>query len=230
MIIVYPAVERGRTKLGWLDSRHTFSFGDYFDPDRSGFRVLRVINEDRVQPGMGFPLHSHRDMEILTYVLAGTIEHRDSLGNVAVVRAGELQRMSAGTGVRHSEYNPSSTEPLHFLQIWLLPDRPALPPSYEQRAFDLAAHRGRLVRLAGGGPGALTVHQDALLYGARLEAGDRVEHTFTPARHGWVQVARGGIELNHLALRPGDGAAVTGEGSLVIRASTPAEALVFDLP
>src|SRR6185295_11723074 len=228
MITVRPSEARGHAEHGWLDSRQTFSFADYHDPAHMGFRSLRVINEDRVQPGRGFPSHSHRDMEIITYVLSGNLEHRDSLGNGSVIRHGEVQRMTAGTGVTHSEYNPSPTEPVHFLQIWILPERSGLPAGYEQRAFDDADRRVRVVAARDGRDGSLVVHQDAVLLAGRLAAGELFEHRPHPGRHAWVQVAAGGIELNGTPLHQGDGAAVSDESRLVVRATEPAEILVFD--
>jgi redox-sensitive bicupin YhaK (pirin superfamily) len=229
MITVRPSEARGHAERGWLDSRHTFSFADYHDPAHMGFRSLRVINEDRVQPGRGFPPHSHRDMEIVTYVLSGSLEHKDSLGNGSVIRHGEVQRMTAGTGVTHSEYNPSPAEPVHFLQIWILPERSGLPASYEQRALDAGSGRLRLVASPDGRDGSLVVHQDAALLAARLGAGERVEHPLRAERHAWVQVAAGAVDVNGTALRQGDGAAISDESQLVLRATEPSEVLLFDL-
>jgi quercetin 2,3-dioxygenase len=219
---------RGRSRTGWLDSRHSFSFADYEDPAQMGFRALRVINEDRVVPGAGFPPHRHRDMEILTYVLSGALEHKDSLGNGAVIRPGDVQRMSAGTGIMHSEFNPSAAEPVHFLQIWIFPDRIDLPPSYEQKAFPPAARRGAL-RLVAGPEGPVTIHQDARLLVANLAAGDRVTHEIRPGRGVWVQLARGGVALDGTQMREGDGAAVEDQPAVAIAADTDAELLLFDL-
>jgi redox-sensitive bicupin YhaK (pirin superfamily) len=231
MIRVRPAELRGHAEHGWLESRHTFSFADYRDPEHMGFRSLRVINEDRVMPGEGFPAHGHRDMEILTYVLDGALEHRDSLGNGSVIRPGEVQRMSAGTGVTHSEYNASREEPVHFLQIWILPEREGIAPGYEQRPFPADERRGRLRLLASrdGREGALTIHQDAALYGTLLEPGKTLVHALEPGRHAWLQIARGAVMLDDLALRAGDGAALSDEPALAVRALEPAELLVFDL-
>ncbi len=235
MISLRPANERGHTQLDWLDSRHTFSFDRYYDPRHMGFRHLRVINEDRVQPGEGFGTHPHRDMEILTYVLEGELEHRDSMGNGSVIRSGEVQRMSAGTGVTHSEHNRSGAEPVHLLQIWILPQQKGLAPSYEQRAFPAGERRGKLRLLAAPGSrkdahdGAVTIHQDAALYSALLEPGESVTHRLKPSRHAWLQVARGAVELNGTPLAAGDGAAVSQEETLEIRASAPSEILLFDL-
>lgn len=232
MITRRPASERGRADLGWLESRHTFSFGDYYDADHMGFRTLRVINEDRVEPGKGFGTHSHRDMEIISYVLDGVLEHRDSMGNGSVIRPGEVQRMSAGTGVRHSEMNPSPDELVHFLQIWILPERSGIEPSYEQRAFPEAERRGhlRLVAARDGRDGAVTIHQDAELLIGVLESGESLVHAIAPGRHAWVQVARGAVDLNGMVLDAGDGAAASGERKLAFRGSAPgSEVLVFDL-
>jgi quercetin 2,3-dioxygenase len=222
---------RGASRTGWLDSRHTFSFADYRDPQHMGFRSLRVINEDRVIPGAGFPTHAHRDMDIISYVLEGTLEHKDSLGNGARIRPGDVQRMSAGTGITHSEFNPSTSEPVHFLQIWIIPDRTGLPPSYEQREFPIAERRGRL-RLAAaphGAAGAVTLHQDARLFIANLATGEQVAHAVERGRGVWLQVARGIIALNGIEMREGDGAAAENETALEIQAETDAEILLFDL-
>ena len=232
MITLRPAGERGRSALDWLDSRHTFSFSDYHDPAHMGFRVLRVINEDWVKPGAGFGMHPHRDMEIITYLLEGTLEHKDSLGTGSVIRPGEIQRMSAGTGVTHSEWNHSKAEPVHLLQIWIVPAEPGIRPSYEQKAFDAAAMRNRphLVASPSGREGSLTVHQDVNLYAGRLEPGREIPLTLAPNRHAWVQMARGAADLNGVTLKEGDGAAVTGETRLVLGGVRDAEILVFDLP
>jgi quercetin 2,3-dioxygenase len=229
MITVRPSAARGHAQHGWLDSRHTFSFADYQDPAHMGFRSLRVINEDRVQPGRGFPPHSHRDMEIITYVLSGSLEHKDSLGNGSVIRHGEVQRMTAGTGVTHSEYNPSPTESVHFLQIWILPERNGLPAGYEQQALDAAGGRLRLVASPDGRDGSLVVHQDAAVLAARLAPDERVEHRLRPGRHAWLQVATGALEVNGTALHQGDGAAIGDESQLGIRATEASELLLFDL-
>ena len=231
MITRRPADERGRTRTDWLDSRHTFSFNQYYDPRFAGFRDLLVINEDFVAPAKGFGTHSHRDMEIISYVLEGELEHRDSLGNSSVIRPGEVQRMSAGTGVRHSEYNPSPTAPAHFLQIWIAPEREGAPPSYEQREFPEEARRGKLCLIAAraGRDGAVTVHQDVEVYDALLDAGDEVSHALKSGRRAWVQVLRGAVTLNDTRLQAGDGAAVSEEGRLDIRAEGPSEVMLFDL-
>ena len=222
---------RGTSRTGWLDSRHTFSFADYRDPQYMGFRSLRVINEDRVIPGAGFPTHAHRDMDIISYVLEGTLEHRDSLGNGTRIRPGDVQRMSAGTGITHSEFNPSKTEPLHFLQIWIIPDRTGLPPGYEQREFPIAERRGklRLVAAPDGTDGAVTLHQDARLYVANLAPGEKVVHLLERGHGIWVQVARGIVALNGKEMRESDGAAAENETAVEIEGHTDAEVLLFDL-
>jgi quercetin 2,3-dioxygenase len=231
MIEIRPAQDRGHAEHGWLDSRHTFSFADYYDERHMGFGPLRVINEDRVQPGQGFGTHSHRDMEIISYVLEGALEHKDSLGNGSVLRPGQVQRMSAGTGVRHSEFNHSRQDVVHFLQIWIVPERAGIAPSYEEREFDDAAKRGRL-KLVGsrdGRDGSVVVHQDVDLYAAVLAPGEEVEHEQRPGRRTWIQVVRGRVEVNGTALGAGDGAAATQEPKLAIRATAAAEILLFDL-
>jgi redox-sensitive bicupin YhaK (pirin superfamily) len=231
MIRLRPAGERGRTQTNWLDSRHTFSFNRYYDPRHTGFRKLLVINEDRVAPGQGFGAHSHGDMEILSYVVDGALEHRDSAGGSGVIRPNELQRMSAGTGVSHSEFNASETEPVHFLQIWILPEREGLKPGYEQRAFPERERRGRLRLLASreGGDGSLTIHQDVKVYDALLARGDELTHQLARERHVWLQLIKGAVNVNGTTLRAGDGAAVSEEASLTISASEDAEIMLFDL-
>lgn len=231
MIQVRRANERGKTHTPWLDSHHTFSFNQYYDPRYSGFRDLLVINEDSVAPGQGFGTHGHRDMEIISYVVEGQLAHKDSTGVSATIRPGDVQRMSAGTGVRHSEFNPSDTEPTHFLQIWILPEQEGLLPSYEQRAFPEADRRGRLRLVAArdGQDGAVTVHQDVRLYLGSLPAGEALTHHLEDNRHAWVQVIRGAVTLNTTPLSAGDGAAVSTETALQIRATDAAEILVFDL-
>ena len=216
---------------GWLESRHTFSFADYYDRAHMGFRTLRVINEDRVQGGRGFGTHPHRDMEILSYVLDGALEHRDSMGTGSVIRPGDVQRMSAGTGVAHSEFNASKDETVHFLQIWLLPHKLGLPPGYEQKTFSVDDKRGRLRLVASpdGRDGSVTVQTDALLYAGVFAEGDRAEHPLASGRGAWVQVARGHVRVNGEALSAGDGAALTDEPSVVIEGTSDAEVLVFDL-
>ncbi len=231
MITFRDRMARGTSRTGWLESRHSFSFGEYRDPQHMGFRSLRVINEDRVVPGAGFPTHGHRDMDILSIVLEGTLEHKDSLGNGTRIRPGEVQRMSAGTGIRHSEFNPSTAEPVHFLQVWIVPERNGLPPSYEQREFPLDERRGklRLVASPDGAQGALTVHQDARVFIGSLGAGEKVTQALEPGRGAWLQVARGIVALNGTEMREGDGAAAEGETALVLEADTDAEVLLFDL-
>src|SRR5215213_5917405 len=231
MITKRPAGERGSTRTDWLDSRHTFSFNLYYDPRYAGFGDLLVINEDIVAPSGGFGTHGHRDMEIITYVVAGALEHRDSIGTASVIRPGELQRMSAGTGVRHSEFNHSKDEPVHFLQIWITPEREGLEPSYEQREFAEDERRGRLRLVAsrGGGDASVTIHQDAEVYAASLGVGEDVTHEPRDGRRAWVQLIKGRLELNGVELRAGDGAAVTDEPRLVLRAGEPSELLLFDL-
>ena len=233
MIEIRHAGERGTAKLGWLDSRHTFSFGDYHDPRYMGFGPLRVINEDRVRQGRGFDTHGHRDMEIVSYVLEGALEHKDSIGTGSVIRPGDVQRMSAGTGVRHSEFNPSPNEPVHFLQIWLQPDREGITPSYEQKNFTDDDKRGRLRLVASpdGRDGSVVIHQDAAIYASLLNDDEQVTHTLRPGRKGWVQVARGTVEVNGEVLGAGDGAAIADETRLIFTArSDDAEFLLFDLP
>jgi redox-sensitive bicupin YhaK (pirin superfamily) len=225
------SAERGHFDHGWLDTRHTFSFGDYHDSAHMGFRSLRVLNEDRVQPGKGFPTHSHRDMEIVTWVLDGALEHGDSLGNGSVIRPGEAQRLSAGSGITHSEFNHSKSEPLHFLQIWILPVARGLPPGYEQRAFSEAERRGRLrlVGSADGRDGSVTVRQDLDLLATLLSRGHAVSHALRPDRHAWVHVARGEVDLGGHVLESGDAAALSAEPGLEISARKDSEVLLFDL-
>jgi redox-sensitive bicupin YhaK (pirin superfamily) len=223
--------DRGHTKLSWLDSRHTFSFGDYNDPQYMGFSHLRVINEDRVVPGGGFGTHSHRDMEIITYVLEGALAHKDSTGTSSVIRVGDVQRMSAGTGISHSEYNASQTEPVHFLQIWIVPDETGLAPGYEQKAFSLDKNRGSWTLIASkdGRDGSVTVHQDADVWTVRLSAGEAVIFRLRPGRHAWSQMARGSVMFNGNVFGAGDGAAASQEEILEVRAVESAELLMFDL-
>lgn len=225
------AAERGRSELGWLDSRHTFSFANYYDPKFMGFGTLRVINEDRVRPGAGFDTHSHRDMEILSWVLEGALAHRDSMGSGEVLRPGELQRMTAGTGVTHSEFNASQGEPVHFLQIWILPERQGLTPGYAQHKFDDAelADRLRLVASHDGREGSLSVHQDVSLYVARAAAGVELAQTFAPHRRAWLQVARGAVEIEGREFGAGDAVAWVGAPRVAFRARTASEVLLFDL-
>ena len=231
MIQIRKANERGHFNHGWLDTHHTFSFGRYFDPRHMGFRAVRVINEDRVQPGQGFGTHPHEDMEIVTYVLHGALAHRDSLGTGSTIQPGELQRMTAGTGIRHSEFNPSPAESVHLYQIWLVPERKGLEPSYEQRAFPEPERRNRLRLVASpdGQDQSLTIRQDARLYLATLEPGQDVSHELRPGRHAWLQVLRGEVTTNGRSLAAGDGAAVSDESALTIQAEAPSEVLLFDL-
>jgi len=231
MLTVRKAQERGHARHGWLESYHTFSFAGYHDPRFMGFRDLRVINEDRVQPKQGFGTHSHRDMEIVSYVLEGALAHEDSLGTGSVIRPGDVQRMSAGTGVSHSEFNHSPDELVHFLQIWILPERDGLAPSYEQKHFAPEERRGRLRLVAApdGRDGSIRIHQDVALYATLLGAGDELSHALRPGRHAWVQVARGTCALNGVLLEAGDGVAVSDETSLRLSDAKDAEVLVFDL-
>lgn len=232
MITVRPAQERGTAYFGWLDSRHTFSFGNYYDPNHMGFADLRVINEDKVSPGQGFGTHGHRDMEIISYVLEGALEHKDSIGTGSVIRPGDVQRMSAGTGIMHSEFNASQTEPVHFLQIWILPDTKGISPSYEQKTFSEEEKRGKL-RLVGsrdGRDGSITIHQDVNLYAASLQDGETVNHSLNDGRVAWLQVARGAVRLNDQLLSAGDGAAISKETQFALQgAADTAELLLFDM-
>jgi redox-sensitive bicupin YhaK (pirin superfamily) len=231
MIQVRKSADRGHANHGWLDTYHTFSFADYYDPRHMGFRALRVINEDRVEPARGFDPHSHQDMEILTYVVEGSLQHRDSLGNGSVIRPGDVQRMSAGTGVRHSEYNPSPDEPVHLLQIWVLPEREGIEPSYEQKHFTADERRGRLRLLASrdGREGSLRLHQDVDLHAALLGPGEPASLALRPGRHAWLQVVRGAFDLGGRPLEAGDGAALSGEERVALEARTESDVLVFDL-
>jgi redox-sensitive bicupin YhaK (pirin superfamily) len=231
MIRVRSSAQRGHFDHGWLDTYHTFSFGDYYDPAYMGFRSLRVMNDDRVHPGQGFGMHGHRDMEIVTYVLDGALEHQDSMGHGSIIQAGEFQRMTAGTGIRHSERNPSDTEWVHLYQIWLLPRRKGLEPSYEQLAVGQEAGPGRfrLIASPDGAAGGLTIHQDARLYLARLQPGEAATHEIEHGREAWLQVLRGRVYVLGRDLAAGDGAAVTDENSLSVQAAVPSEALLFDL-
>ncbi|HEV2911667.1 MAG TPA: pirin family protein [Pyrinomonadaceae bacterium] len=233
MITLRRSEERGHFDLGWLDTYHTFSFDRYYDPRFMGFRDLRVINEDRVHPGRGFPTHPHRDMEIITYLLEGALEHRDSMGTGSVIRPGEVQRMSAGTGVTHSEKNASQSEPVHLLQIWILPSRSGLEPSYEQKTYGDEEKRGnlRLIASRDGRDGSVIVHQDVNLYAALLDQGQEIVHQFQPGRHGWLQVARGAVTAGGHQLNQGDGAAISEEDSLKIVGGNgeSSEILLFDL-
>jgi redox-sensitive bicupin YhaK (pirin superfamily) len=231
MITVRPAKERGHFDHGWLDTYHSFSFSEYLDPAHMGFRSLRVINEDRVDPKAGFPPHSHRDMEIITYVLAGALAHKDSMGNGSVIRPGDVQRMSAGTGVTHSEANGSATEPVHLLQIWILPEKRGITPSYEEKKFSPEEKRGRLRLVASrdGADGSVTIHQDARVYASLLDPGQTVRHTLDQGRGAWLHLVEGAATVNGTALATGDGAAIQNEGTLEIHAGEPTELLLFDL-
>jgi quercetin 2,3-dioxygenase len=234
MITLRKAEDRGHADHGWLDSWHTFSFADYHDRDQMGWGALRVINEDVVEPGQGFGMHGHRDMEIVTYLLRGSLEHRDSMGNGAVIRPGEVQRMSAGRGVMHSEFNPSETEPVHLLQIWIEPRIRGVQPSYEQKFFAVEGRAGRLQLLASpdGREGSMALNQDACVFSAVLRQGETVEHALAPGRLAYVQVVGGRIRLGETVLGAGDGAKIAGETTLALRAegTEPSEFLLFDLP
>lgn len=231
MLKVRKANDRGHSNLGWLDSRHTFSFGDYYDPAHMGFGPLRVINDDRVAGGGGFPTHGHADMEIVTYVLDGALEHKDSLGTGSVIQAGEIQRMSAGTGIQHSEFNASKTDAVHFLQIWIVPERRGLAPSYEQKPVPREKTPGalRLIGARDGRDGSITIHQDVELYAARLTNGSSVEHAIKPGRLAWVQVAAGEAAINGTPVRTGDGVAIEDATQIKIDGASSAEILLFDL-
>ncbi|MDJ0592747.1 MAG: pirin family protein [Pleurocapsa sp. MO_226.B13] len=239
MITVRPAHERGNANFGWLDSRHTFSFGNYYDPNHMGFASLRVINEDKVRPGKGFGTHSHRDMEIISYVLEGELAHKDSIGNGSTIRPGDVQRMSAGTGIAHSEFNASDTNPVHFLQIWILPEQEGIKPSYEQKHFTLDEKQGklRLVASPDGRDNSVTIHQDANLYVAALNKGDRINHSTNKNRSLWIQIAKGSAEISGKVLQAGDGAAITQETEIAMSSTSYAiaattdhtEILLFDL-
>jgi redox-sensitive bicupin YhaK (pirin superfamily) len=231
MITVRRAAERGKTRTSWLDSNHTFSFNRYFDPRYTGFRDLLVINEDFVQPGQGFGTHSHENMEILSYVVDGALEHRDSTGGSGIIRPNELQRMTAGTGVSHSEFNASKTMPVHFLQIWILPDKQGLKPGYEQRSFPPDERRGRLRLIASndGANGSVVIHQDVKVYDGLFAVAEKVSHRMTGNRHGWVQVIKGAVIVNRTPLQGSDGAAISEETLLDIEATGESEILLFDL-
>ncbi len=243
MFHVRKSLDRGHANHGWLNTYHTFSFADYQDPAHMGFRSLRVINEDFVAPGMGFGMHGHRDMEIVTYVLAGALEHKDSMGNGSILRPGEFQRMSAGTGIRHSEFNPSATEPVHLYQIWLLPQTKGIQPSYEQRLFPADEKQGKLRLVASpdgvsssgsvasqdGAEGSLAIHQDARIYLATLDPGQSVSHAIQTGRHAWLQVLRGRVSVNGTMLETSDGLAVSEERGLMIEGQQLAEVMLFDL-
>ena len=231
MITIRRAKDRGHANHGWLDSHHTFSFADYYDPEHMGFRALRVINDDRVKGGNGFGSHPHRDMEIISYVLEGALAHKDSTGTGAVIKPGDVQRMSAGSGVAHSEYNASKTETVHFLQIWLLPDKRGIEPSYEQKTFTDADKRGRLRLVAArdARDGAVKIHTDASLYAGLFAAGESAELALASGRHAWVQVARGEVKVNGNVVKDGDGVAFTDEAKVIVEGTADGEVLVFDL-
>lgn len=231
MIKIRKAKHRGHFNFGWLDTYHTFSFGDYYDPSYMGFRSLRVINEDFVHAGRGFPTHSHRDMEIITYILEGALEHRDSMGNGSVIRPGDVQRMTAGTGVSHSEANPSSENPVHLLQIWILPQERGLEPGYEQKAFSDEQKQGGLCLIASadGRDGSVAVHQDVSVYAAVLDNKQSVNHQLAANRHAWIQVARGAVVVDGEDLDQGDGAAISGESEFTVSGRNQAEILLFDM-
>ena len=228
MLELRPSGERGHNQLPWLDSHFTFSFDQYYDPDHTQFRSLRVINEDVVAPSQGFPMHPHRDMEILTWILDGAIAHRDNTGGSGIIRPGELQHMTAGRGVMHSEFNPSPKDPAHLLQIWIIPDQKGLNPSYEQLGFADAELRGRFHHVAGP-EAAVTIHQDANLYIARLDPRTEANHSLAKGRHAWVQMARGAVKVNGAELKAGDGAAISNEAEVRVKAHEPSEILLFDL-
>lgn len=231
MITVRPSQARGHANFGWLDSHHSFSFGSYYDPEHMGFRALRVINEDRVAPGRGFDTHPHRDMEIISYVLSGSLAHRDSLGNTATIGANEVQRITAGTGIAHSEFNPSSTDPVHFLQIWIVPEARGLTPSYDEKAFPAEMRQGqwRLLASRNADSDAVTINQDVDLYAALIAAGEQLSFSLRPDRHAWLQVTQGKVSLNGISLEAGDGAAISEEQRLEVQAAADAEVLLFDL-
>ena len=231
MITIRRSDERGRANHGWLDTRFSFSFADYFDPEHVQFRTLRVMNDDRVAGGGGFPMHPHRDMEIVTYVLEGALEHRDSMGNGSVIKPGDIQYMSAGTGVTHSEFNASKTNPVHLYQIWMMPEKRGLKPAYDQKNFTEAEKRGKLRLIASpdGREGSVKIRQDNELYATVLSEGDSVKHALKPDRHAYVQVARGSVELNGKPLDTGDGAAISAEKAVELTGVQDAEVLLFDL-
>jgi redox-sensitive bicupin YhaK (pirin superfamily) len=234
MITLRPSEERGHTQIGWLDSRHSFSFDQYYDPKHTHFRSLRVINEDWVAPGAGFPMHPHRDMEIITYILEGALQHKDSMGNGSVIQPGEVQRMTAGTGVLHSEFNKSENDRVHLLQIWIVPNQLHLKPGYEQKKFSRQAREGSWQLLAGPGGrnGALTIHQDAELRAIRLAGGAESTYQLRPGRHAWLQVADGRLELDGIEVHAGDGATISDQASFALRVpegAPVAEVLLFDL-
>jgi redox-sensitive bicupin YhaK (pirin superfamily) len=230
MKTIRRANERGHAEHGWLDSYHTFSFADYYDPNWMGFRTLRVINDDLVMPGMGFGTHPHRDMEIITYVLSGALQHKDSMGNGRIIRPGEVQYMAAGTGIQHSEFNPSKDEAVHFLQIWILPERKGLEPRYAEKSLvDAPKGRFNLVLSKAGREGSLAINQDSALYVAQLQPGDEASQMLRPARHAWVHVAEGEVKLDGDTLKSGDAVALSDEAKVQLVASKPSQVLLFDL-
>jgi quercetin 2,3-dioxygenase len=231
MIELRRAEDRGHAEHGWLDSWHSFSFADYHDPKHMQFRALRVINEDRVEPGQGFGTHSHRDMEIISYVLEGALAHKDSIGNGSVIRPGSVQRMSAGTGVQHSEFNPSTTEPVHFLQIWFIPNVTGIPPGYEEKYFDAVEKRGKLRLIASpdGADGSVVIHTDANMFAALVDVDEKIERAIAKDRYAYVHVARGSVSLNGTRLQAGDAASLTGESRVILDQGEKAEVLVFEL-
>ncbi|HEB86246.1 MAG TPA: pirin family protein [Gammaproteobacteria bacterium] len=232
MLTLRKNEERGQADHGWLDTRHTFSFANYYDPAHMGFSALRVINDDRVAPGGGFATHHHSDMEIISYVLEGALEHKDSMGNGSVIHAGEIQVMSAGSGITHSEYNPSHRHAMRFLQIWIIPDKQGLTPSYRQPEITLESRQGKLCLIASDTPGngAAKIHQRADVYAGEITHGDVVRHIFTSGRKGWLQVAKGNVRLNEIALGEGDGVAMSDEREIILITGTEAEIILFDLP
>ncbi|MDQ5846376.1 MAG: pirin family protein [Acidobacteriota bacterium] len=231
MITIRKAEERGHIDHGWLDTYHTFSFDQYYDPSHMHFGSLRVINEDRVAAGHGFPTHSHRDMEIITYVLEGGLAHKDSMGNGSIIKPGEVQRMTAGTGVAHSEANPSATQPVHLLQIWIMPNARGLDPGYEQKMFGDELKQGKLCLIASqeGSDGSVTIHQDADVYASKLDSGQQVTHALREKRKAWLQVARGAAAVNGVDLKQGDGAAISDEARIEVQGLEPSEVLLFDM-
>src|SRR5262245_18827452 len=231
MLSIRKSADRGHFDHGWLDTYHSFSFGDYYDAEQMGFRALRVINEDRVAPGSGFGMHGHRDMEIVTCVLSGALEHKDSLGHGEVLRPGEFQHMTAGRGIQHSEFNPSATEPVHLYQIWLLPREAGMPPAYSQKAFDPAGrdNRWQLVASPDGAGGSLQIQQDASIYLASLSQGNQMRFELPTNRHAWLQVLRGSLEINRTPLEAGDGLAASNEAQILLHANSPSEVMLFDL-
>ncbi len=230
MMKIRKAKERGHANHGWLDSYHTFSFANYYDPQWMGFRSLRVINDDLVMPGMGFGTHPHHDMEIITYILSGSLEHKDSMGNGRVIRAGEVQYMGAGTGVQHSEFNPAKDEAAHFLQVWIVPDRKGVTPRYAEKSMqDAAPGTLNLITSKTGRNGSIAIHQDADLWVGNLDGGNRVSHKLAPGRHAWVHVAEGEVSVNGKSLSGGDAAAISEDGSIELSAEKAAKVLLFDL-